>query len=279
MKTPPTIKSHLEHTPTDAYFASFQSGYIEAPLLIFFPGLDETGKALISLQTASFQQDFNVRSLVIPSDDLDDWDSLAITAIILIRQELAKMPRHLPIYLCAESFGGCLALKVLSAIPDLFDRVVLVNSASSLHRVPWLNLGVQLFPLLPAPLYDFAQNFSAVSFLASPSRLSSHAYEALLASTRSAPKRTLQRRLALMREFSVSESQLRQVRCPVLLVGAEADRILPSVDEAYRLAKIFPQSQVVRLPHAGHACLVEDGINLDEIMRSHRFISPLKLVA
>ena len=279
MKTPHILETHSEHTPTDAYFASFQSGYIEAPLLIFFPGLDETGEALISLQMASFQQDFNVRSLVIPSEDLDDWNSLAATAIALTQQELAKMPRHLPIYLCAESFGGCLALKVLSAIPDLFDRVVLVNSASSLHRVPWLNLGVQLFPLLPQPLYDLSQIFSTVSFLASPNRLSSQAYKALLDSTRSAPKRTLQRRLALMREFSVNESQLRQVSCPVLLVGAEADRILPSVDEAYRLAKIFPQSQVVRLPHAGHACLVEDGINLDEIMRSHRFIPPLEVSA
>lgn len=279
MKIPHTIKTHVARSPTDSYFISGQSDYIEAPLLIFFPGLDETGEALISLQTASFQSDFNVRSLVIPSEDLDDWDSLAVTAIALIQQELAKMPCHLPIYLCAESFGGCLALKVLSAIPDLFDRVVLVNSASSLHRVPWLNLGVQLFPLLPQSLYDLSQRFSAVSFLASSDRLSAPAYEALLASTRSAPKRTLQRRLALMREFSINESQLRQVSCPVLLVGAEADRILPSVAEAYRLSKIFPQSQVVRLPDAGHACLVEDGIDLDKIMRLHRFIPPLRVFA
>ncbi len=63
--------------PTNAYFLSFQTGYLDAPLLVYLPGLDETGKDLISLQTASFEEDFNVRALVIPSDDLDDWDLLA----------------------------------------------------------------------------------------------------------------------------------------------------------------------------------------------------------
>lgn len=270
---------HLENMPTDAYFLSFQQGYKEAPLLVYLPGLDETGKALIALQTASFQQDFNVRSLVIPPDDLDDWDRLAASAIALIKNELTRLPAHLPVYLCGESFGGCLALKVLLAAHELFDRVVLVNPASSLRRVPWLNLGIQLFPLVPEPLYDLSKAFSPIVFLAPPSRLSTEAYEGLMESMRSAPKETLLRRLSLMREFSIDESLLRKITCPVLLIGSQEDRILPSVDEVYRLSKILPRAQVVTLPHCGHACLVEDGINLDEIMRSHSFIAPLKASA
>lgn len=259
--------------PTDAYFLSFQSGYKEAPLLVHFPGLDETGKPLIALQTASFQADFNVRSLVIPPDDLDDWDTLAARAIALVKNELMQMPAHLPVYLCGESFGGCLALKVLLAAPALFDRIVLVNSASSLRRVPWLNLGIQLFPLVPAPLYNVLKRFSPVFFLASPRRLSPAACEGLMEPMRSAPKKTLLRRLLLMREFSIDESQLSKISHPVLLVGSRKDRILPSVREAYRLSKIFPRSQVVVLHHGGHACLVETGVNLYDIMRSHRFMS------
>ena len=261
--------------PTNTYLLNFQSGYINAPLLIYLPGLDETGKSLISLQTASFEKDFNVRSLVIPPDDLDDWDLLADATIALVKDELAKLPESLPVYLCGESFGGCLALKVLLRADHLFERAVLVNPASSFHRVPWLTLGSSLFWLVPAPLYEFSSSLPVVSFLAPPDRISSAARQGLLESTRSAPKKTLQRRLALMRDFSVDEAKLRQVDIPVLLVGAGADRILPSVEEVHRLARIFVRSQVVILPHSGHACLVEKGVNLDEIMHAHSFITPL----
>lgn len=261
--------------PTNTYFLNFQSGYINAPLLIYLPGLDETGKSLISLQTASFEKDFNVRSLVIPPDDLDDWDLLADATIALVKDELAKLPESLPVYLCGESFGGCLALKVLLRADHLFERAVLVNPASSFHRVPWLALGSRLFWLVPEPLYEFSSSLPIVSFLASPDRISPAARQGLLESTRSAPKKTLQRRLALMRDFSVDEAKLRQVDIPVLLVGAKADRILPSVDEVHRLAGFFARSQVVILPHSGHACLVEKDVNLDEIMHAHSFITPL----
>lgn len=274
------------NAPTNTYLLNFQRGYINAPLLIYLPGLDETGKALISLQTASFEQDFNVRSLVIPPDDLDDWDLLAIAVIALVNNELAKMPQQMPVYLCAESFGGCLALKVLLKVQQqdqglaprkmggLFERVILVNPASSFHRVLWLNLGSRLFSLVPAWLYELLSSLPVVNFLAPPDRLSPEARQGLLKSTRSAPKKTLQRRLALMRNFAVDEAKLSQIDCPVLLIGAQADRILPSVDEVYRLARIFPRSQVVILPYSGHACLVENGINLDQIMRAHHFMPP-----
>ena len=174
--------------PTNAYFLSFQTGYLDAPLLVYLPGLDETGKDLISLQTASFEEDFNVRALVIPSDDLDDWDLLAAVTIALVKDELTRTPKHVPVYLCGESFGGCLALKVLEKSPELFERVILSNPASSFHRVWWLNLGATLFPLLPSFLYELSASVPVVSFLAPPDRISEAARQGLLESTRSAPK-------------------------------------------------------------------------------------------
>lgn len=266
-----TTASSLGAT-TDAYFLSFRKGYLNAPLVIYLPGLDETGQDLIRLQTASFEKDFNVRALVIPPDDLDDWEQLASAAIALIKNELTQTPNQLPIYLCGESFGGCLALKVLIQAPELFDRIILVNPASSFHRVGWLYWGASLFPLIPTLLYELASGLPVVSFLAPPDRISDEARQGLLASTRSAPKETLQRRLALMRDFSVDDSRLQKIEYPILLIGSQADQILPSVEEVYRLAKIFPQAQVVTLPHSGHACLVEKDVNLEEIMRANCFI-------
>ncbi len=61
-----------------------------------------------SLETA-----FDVRCFIIPPEDLDNWDRLALKVIALTQAELAKAPRKLPVYLCSESFGGCVAFKVL----------------------------------------------------------------------------------------------------------------------------------------------------------------------
>ncbi len=263
--------------PTDAYFLNFEEAYKAAPLLVYLPGLDETGKDLISLQTTRLEKDFNVRSLVIPPDDLDDWDRLADATLALAKAEIEEMSEPLPVYLCAESFGGCLAIAILIKESHLFDKVILVNPASSFHRVPWLDAGSALVSLVPDWVYTLATNFSTVYFLAARDRISDDAHQALLNSTRSAPKQTLQRRLSLMRTFSFDENKLRRVDQPVLIIGGKKDRILPSVAEAHYLSKIFPNAQVVTLPDSGHACLVENDIDLIKIMQEHNFLTPLAI--
>ena len=47
-----------------------------------------------------------------------------------LRAEVAGMPPSRPVYLLGESFGGLLAVAVAAELPDLVDRVVLVNPAT-----------------------------------------------------------------------------------------------------------------------------------------------------
>lgn len=58
---------------------------------------------------------------------------------------VGQSPPDRPVYLLGESFGGVLALAVAHERPDLVDRVVLANPATSFQRSPWPMLG----PLLP----------------------------------------------------------------------------------------------------------------------------------
>lgn len=76
-----------------------------------------------------------------------------------------------------------------------------------------------------------------------------------------------------MRDFNIDETQLHQLTQPVLLIASEADRLLPSVAEVKRLAKILHQAQVVTLPDCGHACLVETDVNLLNILQTEKFLS------
>lgn len=260
----------LQHQ--NAYFFNPQASKPNCPLLIFLPGLDETGKDLMTMQTDSLETGFDVRCFVIPPEDIDDFDLLAESALALTEAERASTPQR-AVYLCGESFGGCVALKMLEQAPQLFEKIILINPASSFHRVWWLNFGSLLFPLTP----DFFYNQSALltlPFLAPLNRLSPQARQGLEETIKSAPKQTAQQRLAMMREFSIDKTKLRQVTQPVLLIGSKQDLILPSVAEVNRLAEIFPQATVVTLHHSGHACLVEDDINLYEIMENNDFILP-----
>ena len=262
----------LQHK--NAYFFNPQESKPNCPLLIFLPGLDETGTDLMSLQTDSLEIGFDVRCFVIPPEDIDDFDLLAESALALTKAELGQTPNR-PVYLCGESFGGCVALKMLLQAPKLFEKIILVNPASSFHRVFWLNFGSRLFPLTP----DFFYNRSAyltLPFLAPVNRLTSQAREGLIKTIKSAPKQTAQQRLAMMRNFTIDETKLAQITQPVLLIGSEQDLILPSVEEAKHLAKVFSQTIAVTLPHSGHACLVEPDISLYQIMKDSDFIGETK---
>lgn len=58
---------------------------------------------------------------------------------------MATFSPERPVYLLGESFGGILALAVAANRPDLVDRVVLANPATSYPKSVWPVIG----PLLP----------------------------------------------------------------------------------------------------------------------------------
>ncbi|MHC5935250.1 alpha/beta fold hydrolase [Nostoc sp.] len=259
---PSKIRSH-------PYFLTPELSNSNYPLFVFLPGMDETGKELMYIQTAALESAFDVRCFVIPPDVLTSWDEMAEKVATLTKIELEKVPQS-HVYLCGESFGGCLALKVLEKFPQLFTKIILINSASSFHRVPWLNLGSLLFPYTPQIFYKIS-SFLSLPFLANLSRISPTARQALSKSTSSAPQETANQRLSLMREFDVDENKLSQITQPVLLIGSRNDRLLPSEVEAQYLSNIFPNNQIITLPHSGHACLVERDVNLYKLLLSANF--------
>ena len=222
------------------------------------------------MQTAGLEATFDVRCFVIPSDDLTGWNHLSQRVVALTQTELRKAPRS-SVYLCSESFGGCIALKVIQRVPQLFNRIIFINPASSFHRVPWLNFGSLLFPWLPEFFYKLF-SILAIPFLAPLSQLEPKVRQALLRAVKSTPKKTANQRLSLMRQFRINETILEQLNRPVLLIGSKKDRLLPSVAEVKRLAKILPNAQVLTLPNSGHACLVESQVNLLDILKSEKFL-------
>lgn len=243
--------------------------HLDYPLFVFLPGMDGTG-LLLRLQTKGLETAFDVRCLVIPPDDLTNWENLADKVVNLIEEEVNKRYCR-SVYLCGESFGGCLALKVAQKAPHLFKRIILVNPASSFNQCPWLQWGAQLARCIPDNFYPLSA-LALLPFLSALSRTAPMERRTLLEAMQSVPPETVNWRLSMVTEFNVDETQLRRLTQPVLLVAGAADKLLPSVAEAERLVHCLPNAKMVVLPHSGHACLLETDISLFNILKEQNFL-------
>jgi pimeloyl-ACP methyl ester carboxylesterase len=235
------------------------------PLFVFLPGMDGSG-ALLQPQVTGLSTGFDIRCLSIPPDDLKGWDELSERVAALIRMEQQRHPGRTTT-VCGESFGGCLALRLITRFPKLCDQLILVNPASSAQRQPWIGACSSLTQLLPTPIYHIS-TVSLCNLLIASHRVSRSTRHQLLAAMQAVKPQTAAWRLDLLRQFRLEDLSLDRVHQPVLILASKADRLLPSQREAKRLARFLPNSTIVQLPHSGHACLLEDQLNLAAILKS-----------
>ncbi|MEO0456862.1 MAG: alpha/beta hydrolase [Cyanobacteria bacterium P01_A01_bin.114] len=238
------------------------------PLFVFLPGMDGTGQ-LLQTQLSSLYQAFNIRCLALSAQNNWGLAQLADRVISLLAAETAG--QSAPIYLCGESFGGCLALQVAVKAPQLIDRLLLVNPASSFRRLPWMRWGANISTYLPSELHTLSMQ-ALMLFLIAPHRVAPAERQALWQAMTSVPSKTASQRLDMLKQFDVDQLPLAAIQQPTLLIAGQADRLLPSVAEIQRLAQILPDAQTLTLPDSGHACLLETEVDLYELMRTAQFL-------
>lgn len=252
------------------HFLPAQNPQPHAPLLIYLPGMDGTGQLLKS-QTQFLERSFDIRRLSIPVDDLTDWDGLVSRIVELIETELGtEIPRR-AVYLCGESFGGCLALKLAAAAPQLWDRLILVNPASSFKQHAWMRWAAYFTQILPANLYSISC-VGLLPFLAALDRIARSDRELLLHVMQSVSFKSAMWRISLLDRFDVSIEQLQQIAHPTLILSSGNDRLLPSAAEGKLLKQRIPHADLHFIPDGGHAVLLERDVNLHEILHIHRFL-------
>lgn len=239
------------------------------PLFVFLPGMDGTGE-LLQTQVARLDPHFDIRCLAIPPEDASNWEELAGHVIKAIAIEREKMP-HPAVYLCGESFGGCLAMKVAVRAPDAFDRLILVNPASSFRERPYLGWASRAVGWMPSFLYP-ASNLTILPILSAMGRMTKEARRALVRAMKSVPPQTVIWRMSLLEEFAIDLNALGRLSQPVLLVASQSDRLLPSVEEAQRLRSAFVDARLHVLPDSGHTSLLEADVHLYEILKSEDFL-------
>jgi pimeloyl-ACP methyl ester carboxylesterase len=253
------------------HFSTPTTIHPDLPLFLYLPGMDGTGELLRSQMNKGLSDAFNIQCLRMPAHDLSSWDQLTEKVVGLLRSQFRRN-RPQTIYLCGESFGGCLALKIALNAPELFDRLIVVNPASCFMGRAWLHFGSQLTGWLPPPIYALSV-MGLLPFLASLGRMARPERNDLLAAMQSVPQPTSTWRVNLLREFEMDSHELSRIRQPVLAIASTGDRLLPSVAEATRLSYSIPNAKQVLLPDSGHACLLETEVNLYQLLKDYDFLT------
>ncbi|MDX2272286.1 MAG: alpha/beta hydrolase [Cyanobacteriota bacterium] len=238
--------------------------------LLYLPGMDGTG-TLFYRQAEKLAADFCIRSLSLNGSNLDSW--VALSQYVEFYLEEGS-----PAILCGESFGACLALQVAVRRPDLCAGLILVNPASSWRRGSWGWLARLLLPFVPEPFYHLASG-QGLGWLAELSRIAPVDQQKLQQAVAQVPLATAAHRLALLSEFDVDRLPLEALQMPTLLVAGSHDRLLPSRAEVERLAHRLPNAAVAVAPASGHACLLEQDLNLSVLMEQHPMLRSKSLRA
>lgn len=241
----------------------------ERPLFVFLPGMDGSGQ-LLRRQLDGLGSYFSIRCLSIPADDATSWGELVQGVADLVRTEL-KSRHNQTVYLCGESFGGCLALEAAALAPDLFERIILVNPASAFARLPWMSAASLLTPGLPSWIYVLSAT-ALVPLLISWSRVNQADRQDLLSAMQALSPKSAAWRLELLRKFSIETLPLVRIKQPTLIIAGAKDKLLPSVSEAERLVELLPAAQLTVLSESGHACLLEEEVDLSKILYQAHFL-------
>eukprot|EP00798_Chlamydomonas_sp_ICE-L_P025747 gene25747-11410_t len=181
----------------------------------------------------------------------------------------SSAPSECKITLLGESFGGALALRVVLKVPQRRSTtaqatllpLLLDSERVGPEGVRLMKNMIDMEPAMGSTLGMLAQaNGNIFSGLPGLPALPLHS-----------PAAAANFRVNLLRSADLSNTQLKSIKLPTLILCSAKDRLLPSIEEGARLAKAIPGSKRVILPDSGHAAMLEKELDMSALLKKAGF--------
>lgn len=159
-----------------------------------------------------------------------------------------------------ESFGGLLTMAAAVEHPELFERIILVNTFPFFAQRAKIRFGVAVFSLLPLVLLKFHRTGSArrVLFSEDVAEDDRRLFREL---TRELAYEGYLSRMRIIRDTDL-RPRLHEIRAPVLVVAGTDDRLLDSVKNGRLLAERLPRARLKLLEGTGHTALLSGRVRV-----------------
>ena len=226
------------------------------PPFIYVSGLEGSGK-LFYKQTRDLAGDHTVVSFPLRPGGRYVMSDLIDDLVWIVRDVKAERATFL-----GESFGGLVVMAAAHAHPEIFERMILVNTFPFFAQRAKINAGVWLYSLLPYGLIKSYRTATAPRVLFSPD-IEMEDRLAFREHTRRVPFEGYVSRLRIIRDTDL-RAVLPSIEVPALVVAGTADRLIDSVGAARLIAASLPRAKLKLLEGTGHMALLSGGVRVRE---------------
>ena len=226
---------------------------------VYVSGVDGSGK-LFYKQAEDLARDHTVISFPLRGEGRYRMERLVEDLRLIVRDAGFERATFL-----GESFGGLIVLSAALAHPEMFERMILVNTFPYFAHRSKIHAGVILFSLLPYPLMKAHRTRAARHVLFSRD-IAEEDRKIFREHTRVVPREGYVSRLRIIRDTDL-RPRLGEIKAPALVVAGTADRLLDSPGAARMLAGALPRARLKLLEGTGHTALLSGRVRVREWLR------------
>jgi 3-oxoadipate enol-lactonase len=226
------------------------------PPFIYVSGIEGTGKNFYK-QAADLERDHRVISFPLRPCGRYGMEALVEDFVSVIKGAGVERATVL-----GESFGGLLVLAAALRHPEIFERMILVNSFAAFPHRAKINLGVALYSVLPYSFLKAYRTRNAGSTLFTDD-IEEEDRLAFRENTRGVKLEGYLSRLRIIRSTDL-RPRLSEIKVPALVVAGTADRLLDSVRAARVMTTGLPRSRLKLLEGTGHMALLSSRVCVRE---------------
>jgi pimeloyl-ACP methyl ester carboxylesterase len=226
----------------------------DGPAFVYVSGIERTGRNFYK-QAADLEYDHTVISFPMRSRGRYGIEALVEDFASVLQDASVKRATVL-----GESFGGLVVIAAALAHPELFERMILVNSFASFPNRAKINLGVALYSVLPYSLLKAYRTKTAGSTLFSED-IEQADRLAFRENTRDVHPEGYLSRLRIIKETDL-RPRLAEIKVPTLVVAGTEDHLLNAMLAAREMVKGLPYARLKILEGTGHMALLSNRVRV-----------------